>query len=631
MTSKGGPRGRSARRLYILGALAAVTAVAVISVRLYATPDQRYRARVPAIDIHTHLGGVEMWPGSKSNFAEILRSMDAGNIGVLVDFKAPYPGHEVYGERVTQRLSQYPDRNRFKLFANVPIATPQNIFLAGSMPGYRARVAEILKDAVERGASGLKLKFQGGPGYWVYDEQGLLVPLDTPELDGLWSEAERLGVPVLLHFAEAYKSEHQPGRPSSAVRWEILMHERERVLRKHPRLLLIGAHWGSSAQDLSYLAEVLERYPNFYLDGNAHQAKDAFGTLDPYTRSFLTTFQDRLLFGTDYMEATFSWLTSYGQRLDMMLPWIEEWWVADAVFEKFYRATARKLLRLSPGSSLPVAHPGFTQTRLVGQQVRLDGSGSYEYQGALLTYAWRQLEGPPVQVSGAGPSATFVPAEEGRYVFELAVSNGHAGSAPRPVAVNVVGRPGTFRESGGRVVIEAENFWRKTGRASREWVVGSSKGGFSGRGYMEARPAAPAEQGGEQAPGLEYKIEIHTPGTYVVYARGQALDASAAGLGIGLDGEEAALADDLGGFTTAGWSWVNETHRPNRETDTPDRNLAVLNIAEPGPHIVSVWVRRGGVRLDRLILARQMYSQTKFPLYDPGPGAGPPESHRISR
>ncbi len=615
--------------LYAFGAL--VVGMVLIAFRLSTRVEQPVGARVPAIDLHTHLGGVETWPGQTPNFREILDSMDARHIALVVDFKAPYPGHEVYGERVSQRLARYPDPNRFKLFANVPLADSNHVFLAESVPNYAEWVAGILQDSIGRGASGLKLKFQAGTGYWVYDSKGVLVPLDTPSLDRLWEKASNLRIPVLLHFGSGYKADHQPGGALEGVRWEMLMYERERVLRRHPRLILIGAHWGSSAQDLSYLWELLDRYPNFYVEGSAHQAKDVFGTVDPYKGQFLTRFQDRILFGTDYMEATMPWLTSYRQRLDMILPWIERWPVPQTVLAKYYGANARKILHLNRDNAIPVAHAGFPQTRLVGDLTTLNGGGSYDFEGSPLTYRWRQVSGPTVRLSSpTSPSPTFTPREEGVYGFELVVDDGEHPSAPRQVAVTVVGGDHLFRESNGLVVIEAEDYWRKTDRGGRRWTFAHSLPGFSGQGYMEigSAPGASVEIGRfrSEAAELAYKVWITTPGTYVVYLRGSAHEASGGSVHVGLDGEEVRLADRIGPFPGGTWSWVHETRERNGETGHLDRNLAVLNIAEPGPHLISVWIGEGGLKLDKLILARPMSSQTRFPLFDPGPGVGPGES-----
>ena len=159
------------------------------------------------------------------------------------------------------------------------------------------------------------------------------------------------------------------------------MLQRERVLRKHPRLRLIGAHWASTAGDRTYLAEILEKYPNMYTEGGANQPKAEFGELDSAEAAFFDRYQDQVMFGTDYMENTFRWLKSYRQRLDMFLPFTEHWPLADSVMAKYYHGNARRLLGRPSANEAPIAHPGFTSTHLVGDTVSLDGSASYAIRG----------------------------------------------------------------------------------------------------------------------------------------------------------------------------------------------------------------------------------------------------------
>jgi hypothetical protein len=52
------------------------------------TASAQTRARFPAWDTHVHLGGVWDYPGKTPNFTEIVASMKAANIEVLIDFKA---------------------------------------------------------------------------------------------------------------------------------------------------------------------------------------------------------------------------------------------------------------------------------------------------------------------------------------------------------------------------------------------------------------------------------------------------------------------------------------------------------------------------------------------------------------
>lgn len=90
----------------------------------------------------------------------------------------------------------------------------------------------------------------------------------------------------------------------------------------------------------------------------------------------------------------------------------------------------------------PVAHAGVAQTVKLGATVTLDGSGSTDADGNLLTYDW-QLAYEPLgsavtPTSFTDPKPTFVPTVAGVYVFTLVVNDGLANSAQATVTVTVV-------------------------------------------------------------------------------------------------------------------------------------------------------------------------------------------------
>ena len=615
-----------------------VAAVASIGCRDVAPPHAP-PPRFSIIDIHTHLGGVDSWPGKRPNFDELTRTMSEMHVELMVDFKAPDNSlaNGVFGDRVTQRIAMYPDTSRFKLFANVPIDDSRNIFVGSERADYPTWVAGVLEDAVRRGAVGLKIKDQAGAGsgvdYWTRDSSGTLVPFDSPAFDPLWSTAERLGIPVIVHLAGAYKGEHQaPNGGNRNVRWEMLMLQRERVVRKHPRLKLIGAHW-AAAGDRTYLAEILEKYPNMYTEGGANQPKAEFAELDSAEASFFVRYQDQVMFGTDYMENTFRWLKSYRQRLDMFLPFTEHWPLPDSVMVKYYHGNARRLLRRASANETPMAHPGFTSTHVPGDTVTLDGGASYGATGRALRFRWRQVEGPRAQLtSDTTPTPRFVANAAADYRFELTVSTDSATSLPREIRVNVVPPNDQFVEDSGRVSIEAEHFASTTARNGQAWSVARDRAGFSGDGYVVAGPdRGTVIEPGEfrsKAPELRYNVWIQHPGTYVVYARGMAPDTARRTIHFGLDNDEVRLADRVGQFPTARWAWVRNAFEWDGQFQMTDTTLAVLNIVEPGPHVVNVWMHRDGVMLDRILLVRAPFAEVSKPVFDPGTGVGPTESSR---
>jgi len=91
--------------------------------------------------------------------------------------------------------------------------------------------------------------------------------------------------------------------------------------------------------------------------------------------------------------------------------------------------------------SLPFADAGpdqWVKVTSLPVLVTLDGSGSYDPGGAVLSYHWRQISGPPVSLGGTNTvQPAFNAFELGTYQFELVVSNGAFNSFADTVQVTV--------------------------------------------------------------------------------------------------------------------------------------------------------------------------------------------------
>ena len=78
--------------------------------------------------------------------------------------------------------------------------------------------------------------------------------------------------------------------------------------------------------------------------------------------------------------------------------------------------------------TFPVADAGLDQNVDVGEQVELNGLGSYHPDGDPLAYIWEQTSGPNVELHNANSVvATFTPVEEGICEFALTVTDGRGG------------------------------------------------------------------------------------------------------------------------------------------------------------------------------------------------------------
>ena len=493
---------------------------------------------------------------------------------------------------------------------------------------------------MRRGAVGLKIKDQAGAG-----DVNLTGLLDKIHLECSSRSTRRR----MTTSEYCRKTRHSRARALWAARTrenirrrtartrtsdgKCCMHQRERVLRKHPRLKLIGAHWAERPGIGRTSKRFLEKYPNMFTEGGANQPKVEFAQLDSAEQAFFERYQDQVMFGTDYMENTFEWLKSYQQRLDVFLPFTERWPLPDSVMAKYYHGNAGRLLKRASANETPVAHPGFTVTRLVGDTVVLDGTASYAAPGQALRYQWRQVEGPRVGlVDDSSARPRFVTTTVSDLAFELVVRVGPLSSRARIVRVNVIARTGQFLEADGKVVIEAEHYSSTIRRGGQAWSVARHLAGFSGSGYVVAGPKhgtiVDPGQFRARAPELRFPVWILQPGTYVVYARGAAPDTASSSVHIGLDNEEVRLADRVGRFPVGRWGWARDAFEWDVQFQMTDTTLAVLDIPEPGPHVLNVWMHRDGVMLDRVMLVRAPYAEVAKPLFDPGVSAGPAESRR---
>lgn len=122
----------------------------------------------------------------------------------------------------------------------------------------------------------------------------------------------------------------------------------------------IGAHFGCHAENMEWVAQQLDRYPNLYIDIDARSHEIG---RRPYTaRKMLIKYQDRILFGTDTrpdVEAYrvyFQFLETEDEYIDVSKRhhfqgrWkVHGMYLPDEVLEKIYY---RDAVRLIPGAAV---------------------------------------------------------------------------------------------------------------------------------------------------------------------------------------------------------------------------------------------------------------------------------------
>ena len=160
-------------------------------------------------------------------------------------------------------------------------------------------------------------------------------------------------------------------------------------------------------------------------------------------------------------------------------------------------------------------------------------------------------------------------------------------------------------ESTGTVRVEAESFTTQTPRTVNgviyTWTVLADTPGFSGSGYIEAAPADDASTATvttgwtSSSPQVDYNITFSNPGTYYVWIRGYAGDASSAGVYVGLNGASPVNARiDLQQYNA--WSWSNTA----AGASTP----VTIVIPAAGTYTLNIWMRDAWLDIDRILLTR---------------------------
>ena len=268
------------------------------------------QASFPVVDVHTHFKF--KLRGSDQALDDYVRLMDQHNIATCVSLDGRLGDEwEAHEELLWTKY-----RDRFVIFVHLNWRGDAREDDVANWdchrPDFARRTVALLREARERGASGLKLFKSFGLG--LENPDGSLVAIDDARFDPIWQVCGELGMPVIMHTAdpaaffdpidannERYEelqrhpdwSFHGERFPSRAE----LLAARNRIIQRHPKTRFIGAHMANNAEDLEEVGKWLDRLPNLYVEFASRI--NELGR-QPYTaRDFLIKYQDRVMFGTD--------------------------------------------------------------------------------------------------------------------------------------------------------------------------------------------------------------------------------------------------------------------------------------------------------------------------------------------
>lgn len=254
-------------------------------------------------------------------------------------------------------------RDQAEVYMDLQAAAPQHYAWCTSFdlprfddPDYVDRVIAGIEGDVAAGA--IACKIWKNIGMEVRKPDGSFLLLDDPLFDPIYEYLAREGITLLLHTAEPLAcwqplTEDNPhyGYYSRHPEWHMynkpeflshqaLMEARDRMLAKHPKLRVVGAHLASLEYDVAVLAERLDRYPNLAVDTSARLV-DLVYQETPLVRRFFLDYADRILFGTDMVYRQRASTMSAAERAEMLTQTEARYQEAFAYYETDRQLTIR--------------------------------------------------------------------------------------------------------------------------------------------------------------------------------------------------------------------------------------------------------------------------------------------------
>jgi subtilisin family serine protease len=217
-------------------------------------------------------------------------------------------------------------------------------------------------------------------------------------------------------------------------------------------------------------------------------------------------------------------------------------------------------------------------------------------------------------VRSRNPKASVAEVERAILGTATPMSYVRSGRVNAAAAIKAIEPIRAYAERDGRVIIEAESTLTRVIRNDHRWAYRTGTAGYAGGGFLWAgRDSGLNIDAGytTKSPEARYAVRFTTTGTYRIWARVWAPNGFGDTLHVGLDGRAIARGDRMTTKTYGRWVWTNLAM---------DGTRTALTIQTPGVHVVSLWMREDGLRVDRIILTRSRST--------PG-GIGPAESAGI--
>ena len=262
------------------------------------------KAKFTFIDVHSHL-----WDMPVMNLDNLISEMNEINMGYIINLSGsgfgPQAAKDLYFDKSIKNIQEnHP--NRVGLFLNVDFESIDD-------ENYAETQVKIIRDAVEKGAIGLKV--YKSLGLRNKDSKGKRIRVDDERIGPIWDVCGELGIPVLIHSADPFQFwlpkddqnerwfelKEKPGRyygdSDFIPPFEDIINEQHTIFRRHKNTTFINAHLGWMGNDLQKLGQHLDEFPNVMTEFGAVIAE--LGRQPKTAKQFFIDYQDRILFGKD--------------------------------------------------------------------------------------------------------------------------------------------------------------------------------------------------------------------------------------------------------------------------------------------------------------------------------------------
>lgn len=256
------------------------------------------KAAFNVIDMHSH-----DYAQSQEEIDQWVLNMDRA--GIVKTVILSYQTGAAF-DSVVEKYSKYPDR--FDIWCGLDYTGYD------TDADWVANTVKELERCHQLGAGGVGELGDKGEGL-LYSKPtpGYGLHMDDPRLKPVWEKCAELNMPVNIHVAEPIWM-YEPMDSTNdglmnAWQWKVdlskegildhgeLMTTLENAVRENPKTTFIACHFANCSYNTDIIGQMLDKYPNLYVDNSARYAETA--PIPRHMQEFYSEYQDRTLYGTD--------------------------------------------------------------------------------------------------------------------------------------------------------------------------------------------------------------------------------------------------------------------------------------------------------------------------------------------